>query len=260
MSIQLGIVPYLNTLPLLEGLEETFPRKDWVRATPRELGRLLEEKKADIAEVSTFEGLRRSDALHLLPGAAIGSDGPVRSVALYSKTPLEEIKTVLHDCSSLTSTNLVRILLKELYGIDPARELSAAPIPADFQWQTARHDAFLVIGDAALQWEGDFPHKLDLGEGWKQLTGLPFVYAGWWARREVALTDEQIAAFANARKLGEQRIDTIISRLGEETIRLYKGRESLRQYFTEAIRYGLGERAMKGLGLFGKKLREHNIL
>lgn len=252
--ITLGIVPYLNTLPLLEGLDKVFPRSNWVRATPRELAGLLAAGEVDVAQVSVFEGLRLADRYRMVPGAAIGSNGPVRSVALYSKVPTPEIQSVLLDLSSLTSTHLLRILLREIYGIEPKMEDSRRPVPADFPWQNDPHDAFLVIGDVALRWESDFPYKLDLGEAWRLHTGMPFVYAAWWVRDGVALTEAQVTAFRRAREQGEASVEEIVARQPEAIVRAHGGQESLNRYLSESIRFRLGRRELEGLEAFRQKL------
>lgn len=256
--LKIGIVPYLNMLPLMEGLEEELPGAQWLRATPRELGRLLSAGHIDIAAVSTHEGLRRPADYTLLPGAALGCDGPVRSVALCSRVPPGEIRSVLLDRASLTSIHLARILAAELLRIDPAWEISPEPVGGD-GWGGG-HDACVVIGDTALRWEGRFPHRLDLGEGWKRLTGLPFVFAGWWARRDAPLTDAEAGAFIRSRRRGVARVAAIVDRLDGETHRLYGGRDSLVHYFTSAMRYELGGPQREAIALYREKLVAHGLL
>src|SRR5690606_33749616 len=117
-------------LPLLEGLDETFPHSQWIEATPRECAGLMQAEEVDVSIVSTWEGLRQG--WRLLPGAAIGSDGAVRSVALYSKVPLREIRSVLLDRASLSSVNLATILWRDLLGIDPESSLSKRPLAVTF--------------------------------------------------------------------------------------------------------------------------------
>jgi chorismate dehydratase len=257
---RLGIVRYYNMLPLIEGLGETFPESHWVRATPRELATMLADGRLDIAAVSTFEGLRQSPHWVSIPGAAIASRGAVRSVALYSRVPIPEIRSVLLDRASLTSINLAGILLAEIYGLRPAMELSAAPLGIDDMALTAAHDAAVVIGDTALAWEGRWPHTLDLGEAWWRHTGLPFVFACWWRRADVVLTPAEEAAFVRARLTGTGCIDTIVARLAPEEVAAVGGRDNVARYLRENICYELGERELAGLDLFHRKLREHGLL
>jgi chorismate dehydratase len=261
--LRLGIVPYLNVLPLLEGLEADFPRSLWTAATPRQLGELLHAGTIDVAAVSVFEGLRCADRYRLVPGCAIGSDGAVRSVALYSRKPLGEINTVLLDRASLSSSHLVQILARRLLSIRPVYALSERPLTIDFPWQESPHDAFLVIGDTALAWENAFPHALDLGDGWKRLTGLPFVFAAWWTRAGLELTADEAAAFLRARERGQRAGIQIADRVhdaGQEPCVRAMTRESLRHYLTEAIRYDLGPVQLESIDLFRVKLIEQGLL
>lgn len=257
----LGIVPYLNVLPLLEGLSESIPRGQWIAATPRELAGLLANDEVQVALVSTYEGLRRADVYTMIPGAGIGCDGEVRSVALCSRVPFEKIRRVQLDRASLSSTHLFRILAAELLDIDPEYVVSDTPLGSggadDFGLE---FDACVVIGDTALRWEHHFPHRLDLGAGWKELTGLPFVFAGWWARRDFVLTRDQVEAFADARRRGEQSIPEIVSRLDGETLMQHGGRDSLLDYLGRAIRYDVGEREREGIRVYREKLLTHGLL
>ena len=257
---KLGIVPYLNMLPLLEGLEGTFPRENWTRETPRRLAEMLVAGELDVAAVSVYEGLLHADRYRLVPGVCIGSDGPVRSVALFSRVPFADIRTVLLDAASLTSIHLGQILLRELLGVDPECQLSASPIAQGYDWRGGPHDAIVAIGDTALRWENAFPYRLDLGEGWKQLTGLPFVFAAWWVRDETDFTRDEIAAFAEARDCGLANVDRIVARVLADDPTWPGGAASLRQYFSRAIVYTMGEDEMKALLLFREKLLAHGFL
>ncbi len=258
--LSLGIVPYLNMLPLVEGLERDFPEENWIRATPRELAGLLAAGEVDLAAVSTFEALRRGDEYSVVGGAAIGSDGPVRSVALYSKVPIERIRTIQLDRASLTSVHLLRVLAHDYLGLDPEYALSPEPLDPAMEWRHDPHDAYLAIGDTALAWEEAFPHRLDLGAAWKDMTGLPFVFAAWFVRRGLALRPEEAAALTEARRRGEQSVDAIVGRLSEKTAASHGGRESLRQYLGSAIRYRLGEREWQGLVAYKERLGAMGLL
>lgn len=249
---RLGIVPYLNVLPLVEGIEAFFPPV--VRATPRELAALLAGGKIDAATLPTFDLLRSGHVL--LPGCAIACDGPVRSVQLFSRVPLRDVRRVLLDRSSLTSVHLARILWRELLGIEPHAETSAAPIAPDFDLAASGFDAAVVIGDSALAWEGRFSHALDLGEGWKRLTGLPFVFAAWVARSGAEFPAAAVDALRTCRHHGERSVDAIARRhaRGEEAV------ADLVDYLSRAIRYRLGEREIAAMELFREKLMAHGML
>ncbi|CAN5189817.1 menaquinone biosynthesis protein [soil metagenome] len=255
-KLKLGVVPYLNVLPLLRGLGADFPERNWIRATPRELAPLLAEGRVDVAALSTFEAIRCGYAI--VPGVMIGADGPVRSVMLYSRVPLAEIRTVLLDRASLSSTHLAQILAAELLRISPVYTTSEAPLRAEDIALTESQDAVLVIGDTALRWEGKFPHALDLAAGWKELTGLPFVFAAWLVRDGLSLTREQVAAFIRARECGE-RDGAILAREASADP-ANAGIRDLHDYFTRAIRHRLGERELEGLRLYRRKLIAHQFI
>lgn len=258
--LRLGIVPYLNVLPLLEGLDRDFPAGNWVRATPRELAEMLEAQAIDVAIVSSHEGLRRAPAYRLVPGACIGSEGPVRSVMLYSKVPLAHARTVLLDRASLTSIHLCRILLAERHGLLPEFHTAPEPLTRFHPWEDLEEDAFLVIGDAALALRGKFPFQLDLGEAWKQHTGLPFVFAAWWVRQGLELLPSEAAAFARARESGTANIHRVVARLSPEELIPYGGIAGVADYLRNAIRFELGARELEGLELFRTKLLRHGLL
>ncbi|MCC6546723.1 menaquinone biosynthesis protein [Candidatus Sumerlaeota bacterium] len=259
-SLRLGVVPYLNVLPLLEGLGTDYPENGWVAATPRRLAELLIMGDIDVAMVSIFEALLHADKYRIVPGAAIGCDGAVRSVALHSKKPLREISTVLLDRASLSSANLVRILCRELLEIDPGFEISGKPFAPAFDWKNDPHDAMLVIGDTSLAWEHAFPHRLDLGTGWKELTGLPFVFAAWVTREGLELSPEELNAFVKARERGVANAvalaDAYVLESGHEWLK----RESARDYLTNAIRYDFSNRERDGLMKFREKLIGNGLL
>jgi chorismate dehydratase len=255
-QLRLGLVPYLNILPLVEGLGAFVPADRWVRATPRELGSLLSAGEIDLATLPMAEILRNG-TYRVLSGCAIASNGPVRSVQIFSKVPLSEVRSVLLDRSSLTSVCLARIVLRDLLGIAPSESTSDEPLRPSFDWQTAEADAFLVIGDTALEWEHAFPHKLDLGSAWKSLTGLPFVYAAWAVRANVRIEADAAAAFVQCRKLGQANV----ARLAAE----WEGhsgltRSSLEGYLRESIRYELGEAEISGIEEFRRRLVMHELV
>ncbi|MDK2971950.1 MAG: chorismate dehydratase [Candidatus Sumerlaeota bacterium] len=255
-NLRLGLVPYANVLPLMEGLESRFPQENWLRATPRELAGLLAQGAIDAATLPIFEALR-TPGYRLVPGCAIASDGPVRSVALFSVKPLRDVRSILLDRSSLTSVNLARILCAEHLRIEPYYELSAAPIPSAFDLHASGHDAAVVIGDNALAWERrGFPHVLDFGTAWKALTGLPFVYAAWIVRPGVELAPEDLRAFVEARRNGEQDVYAIARRETSDPAALM----DLVEYLSRSIHYRLGPEHLRAIDLFRRKLIHHGLI
>jgi len=255
-KLRLGIVPYLNVLPLLEGLDQDVPRLNWARATPRQLVDLLENQKVDFATLPIFEVIH-SNNYKLLGKCSISCDGPVRSVRLFSKKPFPEVKKVLLDVSSLTSVHLCQILCKEYLLIDPEFETSEEPIKLDFNLADSDYDAVLVIGDVAFEWEGTFEYELDLGAAWKDHTGLPFVFAGWVCHKSQSITNELQDIFVRARKEGERNVYDI----AKNTVGLHKRElHDLIEYLSVNIKFSLREDQIRGIDLYRKKLIEHGFV
>jgi chorismate dehydratase len=250
--LRIGCVPYLNAKPLIDWFHEPDCDVDAdVRyVVPSELARMLDRAELDVALVSTFE-LFLNPRLLVLPGISISADGPVRSVRLFSKVPFPEIRSVALDTSSLTSVNLIRVLLADCYGIDPAYESH----PPDLAAMLAAHDAGLIIGDLKL-FDLPSPHVMDLGAEWKALTGLPFCYAAWLAREDAplaALAD----ALTRAREWGEARLGA----LGHKWAgRLALPEDRVQDYFHNVMRYGLGDGEWQGLLEYQRRCAAHGLI
>jgi len=141
----------------------------------------------DLSVISAIEYARHAKELVLLPDLAISCDGPVRSVALFSRRTVGQLdgRTVLLSASSRTSVALLELLCRDVWKIKP-RFAEARAESQDLEGLAALpHEAVLVIGDPALKLAaaGPYAHRYDLGEEWKRWTGKPFVFAVWAARR-----------------------------------------------------------------------------
>src|SRR5262245_31307983 len=165
---RVGSVPYLNAVPLTRGLEEQI-----IFVPPSKLAEMLQRDELDAALVSVTEVLF-NDRYDILDGIGVASLGEVKSVFLAHRQPIDEVKEVYCDTASLTSVNLVRVLLAE-------RELRPEFRPLASYDFAALPDYALLIGDPALDFlHSTRPHEIwDLGAAWYELTGLPFVYAIW---------------------------------------------------------------------------------
>jgi chorismate dehydratase len=182
--IRLGAVTYLNARPLVFSLASMTSEVEIVLDLPSRLADALAAGQLDVAMIPSIE-YARCDDYTIISDACIACDGAVKSVKLYSRVPIERIRTLALDEGSRTSAALVRILLKELFGIWP--ETRALPIGATGDGVSA--DAMLLIGDRGmLPAPGVFQVEWDLGEQWTRWTGLPFVFAMWIARPGVDLT------------------------------------------------------------------------
>ena len=243
-------VAYLNARPLWEALTDD-PRIDLGLARPSELARSLAENEADVGLLPVAAAATIGE-LRLLRNMAIGARGKVRSVAIVSERPLHELGSIALDLSSRTSVVLARLLLARrkltphLFGTDP--EAAVASVKDGV--------GALVIGDAALDVETRFPYRLDLAEDWFGWTGLPFVFAAWFARPE-AVTAEQEDILRVAKQKGLSRVDAITA---EHSARSGLDQASLRAYLTESIRYDLGDEELLGLERFWTEAARAGLL
>lgn len=186
-GLRVGCVSYLNTLPLIEGLR-AMEGLALHAAPPARLIDMLTSGSVDAALVSLIDFQRSPEPLTLIPVGMIGSPGRTHTVRVFSRTPINRIATLCCDAESHTSVALARIVLAERFGVLPALR--------DTRWgasgsaeEASSCDAVLLIGDK-VAWGpdaggpamDDYRHQLDLGSAWREMTGLPFVYAMWMCR------------------------------------------------------------------------------
>jgi chorismate dehydratase len=181
--VRLGAVSYLNTRPLVDGLDArsgVSVRFD----VPARCADLVEAGEVDLGLVPIIEYARHADDYAVVPDVSIASRGAVDSVALFTRQPIERVRTIALDVSSRTSAGLVRLLCARHWRIKPAFVPAAPDIGA--MLDTA--DAALLIGDPALFLDPASvdAEKIDLGLAWRDLTGLPFVWAVWAGRAGAA--------------------------------------------------------------------------
>lgn len=236
-------VEYLNARPLWESLQDA-PASDRVNLTlarPSELARALAENEADVGLLPVAAAATIGD-LRLIRGMAIGARGKVRSVAIFADCPIHELTSVALDLSSRTSVVLGRLLLARrkvparFFGADPARAVASI----------GGKTGALVIGDAALEIEGRFAHRLDLAEDWLDWTGLPFVFAAWFGRSGTVRSEHE-EILREAKREGLARRAAIAK---EHAARTGLSEASLKSYLTDAIRYDLGDDELRGLERF----------
>ena len=203
---------------------------------------MLQEDRIDIGLIPVAV-LPLMKEYHVISDYCIGTRGPVASVGIFSEAPMEKIGTVLLDYQSRTSVALARILLKEYWRSDAHLE--------DAQSEEYRHRilgdvAGLVIGDRALDQGLISPYNFDLGEAWKQHTGLDFVFAAWVSNKP--LDPEFISHFNAANAMGLEHIDDLIREIGPSA-------HDLRKYYTQNISYVLDDAKKAGMALFLEKVK-----
>jgi chorismate dehydratase len=238
---RVGSVRYLNAVPLTRGLEDEI-----VFATPSELAKMLQRDELDAALVSVTEVLFH-DRYDILDGTAIASLGEVKSVLLAHRKPIEQAREIFCDTASLTSVNLLRVLLAER-GLKPEFKPLAS---YDFK---SLPDYALLIGDPALEFVFS-PHEheiFDLGAAWYELTSLPFVYAVWALRRGPENSRLRLQ-LTEARQFGLDTLDSIIRNRTEYT------EDFRKDYFGWHIHYHLGSDEKRGLAKFIELLRKHGL-
>jgi chorismate dehydratase len=242
--LRLGAVSYLNTKPLVYGLDAVPDQFDIRFDVPAKCATLLHEGSVDLGLIPAIEFLRGAEDYWIVPGVAIASEGDVASVAVFSKKPIDQVESIALDLSSRTSVALTRIMCAKRWGIAPA----FAPAEPDLAAMLERADAALVIGDPAMAIDAGALglQKIDLGGEWHALTGLPFVYAMWTGRQGVA-SPAQCAALRTAREQGEANLPKIAAQAGEGDAA--RTAQAL-CYLRDNLKYGLGEREAAGLRRF----------
>jgi chorismate dehydratase len=215
---RVGHIQFLNCLPLYWGLVRSgaLLDVDLHKDTPDRLNDALVAGELDIGPISLVEYLRNTDQLLLLPDLAVGSDGPVLSVNLVSQVPLAELdgEPVALGSTSRTSVVLTQYLLEERLGVQP----TYFTCPPDLTAMMLEARAAVLIGDAALRATYDAPGRgltvHDLGAVWRELSGLPMVFAVWAVRRDFAVDHPGIVkevhdAFIRSRDLSLARVDEV---------------------------------------------------
>jgi chorismate dehydratase len=241
-KIRVGAVSYLNAKPLIYGFEQgkMKDKLDIIIDYPSKIAGLLQNDEIDIGlvPVAIIPSLKEH---YIISDYCIGCDGEVASVCLFSDVPLVEIETILLDYQSKTSVELLKVLLKEHWKIQAHLVAGKDKYEKDITGTTAG----LVIGDRALTQRSTSKYIYDLGQAWKEMTGLPFVFAVWVANKKIP--EEFIKDFNKANKKGLGHIEEIISLNQKEYI-------DLRHYYAENIVYFFGHELKKGLDLFIEKL------
>lgn len=241
-----GCVSFLNARPLIEGLdgrEDVEVRYD----VPSRLIEDLERGEVDVALCPVIDYQRSKVDLELVPVGGIGCDGPTLTVRLFSRVPIESITRILTDTDSHTSVILLRVILADRYGITP----QIAPLPIESTWRETA-EAVLLIGDKVVARAPDdesYPHQLDLGEAWKQLTGLPFVFAIWMARRDASL-GALPQLLGQAQRANAFRIDEIVMR---HAAALGWPADLAAHYLGDLLRYAVGPRELEAIELFWRR-------
>ncbi len=254
----MGHIDFLNCLPLYDGLVRSGGLLDvrLRRDTPDRLNDLLLTGELDIGPISLVPALQHADELAVLPGIAVGSDGPVLSVVLVSTVPVAELggRLVALGSTSRTSVLLAQLLFAQRWEVAPSFEV----MPPDLGTMLRTADAAVLIGDPALRATYDAParglHVQDLGAAWREWTGLPMVFAVWAARREYAAEHPDLVAavqrsFTSSLQASLARVDEVAASAARwEPF----DAATLAAYF-RALDFRLGSRQVEGIAEFSRR-------
>ena len=250
-SVRVGCVKYLNARPLIRG----WPG-DVEFDHPSALCHRLAKGELDVALVSSFEFLR-NPIYRIVDGVSISSDGLVYSVVVAYRGEFSNIERIELDPASETAVNLLRCIIAEL-GFN-------AGLTGGVSGRTELPRARLIIGDQAIRFRHDHADAYqfwDLGEQWKKLAGLPFVYALWLIRPEVP---DATAIAQQLRKLRDENLADIPRIVSDAVADVGDNRQAITKkfldlYYNEHLRFGFGAREKKGLRTFADLCAKHGVL
>jgi len=258
-KLRISAISYLNTAPLMWDFEhgEAGSHFEISYTIPSACARALADGSADIGIIPAA-AYTQIPGLQILPDVAIASRQAVRSILLVSQVPVEKIRSVALDESSMTSVALAKLLLQWL-GLNPQYD-SMQP---DIEKMLAAHDAGLLIGDPALQVDRTRYCTLDLAEEWIRVTRKPFVFAFWAVRGEALKESDPVidlpAIFRNSRDHGLEPAN--LGKIVDEwSARLNLSSEEVRSYLTQNIHYRLDPTCLDGLRLFYRHASEIGAL
>ncbi len=251
----IGAVRYLNSTPLIDGLEGD-DGVNLQRDVPSGLLGTLLAGEVDLALCPVIDFQTSPEPLALVPVGAIGSDGETLTVRAFSRLPFDQVERVAVDGDSHTSVALLQVVFDALYG----RRLLLEPLANPSNGAAANgSDCLLLIGDkvvTAAPSSRDYPHQLDLGEAWKRATGMPFVFATWMARRGADIGDlpERLRA---RRDVNLGRIDDIVARRAPE---LGWPAQLARTYLTHHLRFRITRHELAAVEEFWSRCRALGLI
>lgn len=257
-QVRLGVVDFLNTVPLIDGLE-MIDGISLLPKVPSSLIGCLEDGVVDLALASSIDYQKSSLDLRILRVGLLSSDGHTLTVRLCSRKPIETVQEVHCDIDSHTSIALLQIVMKDVYDT----EITIVPTEIRHLSEDKNDwpDSILMIGDKVVSStnEIEFPYELDLGEAWKQQTGLPFVFAVWMGRVDLAqaIVDDIAMSLERQLRKNMQRLEQVVSTSAMK--RGWDKQEAL-EYVGETMQYMWTDRHESSLELFYKRANEMGII
>ncbi|HAK89312.1 MAG TPA: futalosine synthase [Nitrospiraceae bacterium] len=257
MKLRIGKIPYANLFPIFYTLEKECDCSsyEFVEGVPSILNKMLRNGDLDVSPSSSIEYLKNPSIYRIIEGHSISSQGPIESILLFSKIPIEELNggTIYVSSQSETSVALLDIILREFYGIQCRLHISINP-------EDSEGEAFLLIGDDALKYKARDKRQevrvYDLGELWYKKTNLPFVFALWIARKKLHAKAELLDKFIkDLNRAKEVAIKNFSEAARYSPMRAFMTEGEIISYWNK-IDYDLTDKHKKGLELFDKYLRE----
>jgi chorismate dehydratase len=228
---------------LIYGLDQE-PSVELSLEVPSRLLETLRQHHADVALLPVID-YQRMEGLRIVPAGGIASDNTTLTVRIFSDRPIEKIDSLGCDPDSHTSIALARIILAERYNIHPVfTPLKESP-------------AKLLIGDKVIcEQPAHLPYQIDLGEQWRALTGLPFVFAVWMARPGVDLGDLP-TLLERAKRRGLAHVEDLVRHHA-----LPRGwpAETAREYLTRNLKYDIGPQELLAIRRFHHLAHQHGLI
>ncbi len=254
--LKIGAVSYLNTRPLIYGLRQRLAGLGELSLNlPSRLADDLKAGRLDVGLIPSFEFLKLQDqGFQIVSDAVIACHGPVWSVRLMSKVPIDQIRTLAIDEGSRTSAALTKVMLASHFSLFP----QTVPLPIEQEPESMNSDAVLVIGDRAMHPPLSVYEEIwDLGERWCAWTGLPFVFAMWIARPGLEQLSQVRAILEASRDAGCEHFDEIAqAEAGPHGLTT----ADLKRYFEQHLHFQLGQRELAGLNTFHLHAKRFGIL
>lgn len=255
-SLRVGCVSFLNAIPLIEGIDglsDVAVSYD----VPSALLAMLEAGEVDVSLCPVIDLQQSAVPLEVIPAGGIGCNGPTLTVRIFSKVPFDQVRYVNVDTDSHTSVVLMRVLLKEQFDVTP--EILPFDVSASRSTGARESDTMLLIGDKVVTAgpsDAEYPHQLDLGEAWHDLTGLPFVFAVWMTRVGTQL-GELPALLDAARERNSARISTLVDRHAASHGWPV---DIATRYLGHWLQYQIGQHQLDAMNLFFRKAFQYGFI
>lgn len=250
-KIRVSVISYLNTAPFVYGLQHSdiLQNIDIAFDYPSECARKLQQNESDIG-IIPVAALLSLPKYEIISNYCIGAVGAVRTVALFSNSPLEKIERIYLDYQSRTSVNLAKILSKKFWKILPEWKPF---LPSQDANGLEPHEGLVIIGDRVFNSEKHYKYCYDLAEEWFKFTGLPFVFAVWASVKP--LDNDFIDSFNSALGFGLQNIPLSVDNFNLK----YIDRTEAIDYLNNNISYNLDESKKKAIEMFLNQVKEVNL-